>query len=184
MTATSTPAPPEKFYQALSFHFIVEFPVAGMKPVDVRFQSVSGLDGTIDTESFKEGGENRFEHVVPTRRKFGPLILKRGLLGPTTSALTGWLKQIFEEQPFTEADQKTNKERLIFKVIETITIKLLGEDHQALMMWTVNNVWPRSWKIAELNAEKGEVLIETLELNYNRLIATEVATQNPPTPTT
>ena len=38
------------------------------------------------------------------------------------------------------------------------------------MKWTINNVWPRSWKIAELNAESGEVLIETLELNYNRLI--------------
>jgi phage tail-like protein len=180
MASTSPPAPPEKFYQAVGFYFIVEFPKAGMKSVDVRFQSVSGLDGTIDTESFKEGGENRFEHVVPTRRKFGPLILKRGLLGPKTSGLTGWLKQIFEEEPFTEADK--DKERLIFKVFETVTIKLLGEDGQPLMTWTVNNVWPRSWKIAELNAEKGEVLIETLELNYNRLVASEDATLNPPTP--
>ena len=41
------------------------------------------------------------------------------------------------------------------------------------MLWTINNVWPRSWKMGELNAEQGAVLIETLELNYNRLILSE-----------
>ena len=54
--------------------------------------------------------------------------------------------------------------------IPTVHIKLLNEEHQPLMHWTINNVWPRSWKIGELNAERGEVLIETLELNYNYLI--------------
>ncbi|MBK9983952.1 MAG: phage tail protein [Saprospiraceae bacterium] len=173
---------PEKFYQAVNFHFLVEFS-NGAKSVDVRFQSVTGLDSTIDTETVKEGGENRFEHVIPTRRKFGPLILKRGLLGPETSGITALLKQIFEEDPFKESPQETKKnDLLIFKVIDTIVIKLLGEDHQPLMTWTVNNAWPRSWKIAELNAERSEVLIETLEFNYNRLIVTENKTLNPPTP--
>jgi phage tail-like protein len=47
---------------------------------------------------------------------------------------------------------------------------LLNEEHKPLMTWTINNVWPRSWKIAELNAMQGDVLIETMELNYNRLV--------------
>ena len=161
----------EKFYQAVNFHFLVEFS-DGAKSVDVRFQSVTGLDGTIETETVKEGGENRFEHVIPTRRKFGPLILKRGLLGPTTSGITAWLKRTFD-------DNTPNSQ---YEVIKTVIIKLLGEDHQPLMSWTVSNVWPRSWKIGELNAERSEVLIETLELNYTRLISKEEATINPPTP--
>jgi phage tail-like protein len=165
-------ANPEKFYQAVGFHFLVEFSLKGAAAVDVRFQSVSGLDSTMDVETIKEGGENRFEHVIPTRRKFGPLVLKRGLLGPTTSGVTAWLKRTFDNNiPFTQ-----------FEVLDTVLIKLLGEDHQPLMYWTVNNVWPRSWKIGELNAERGEVLIETLELNYNRLVTQEIATMNPPTP--
>jgi len=110
----------------------------------------------MDTETIKEGGENRFEHVLPVRRKYGPLTLKRGVLKPSDSKLTGWLKNTFDGQQV--------------KPIEKADIMLLGEDHQALMHWTINNVWPRSWKIGELNAERGEVLIETLELNYNRLI--------------
>jgi phage tail-like protein len=164
----------KNFYQSVGFHFSVHFSPGDRDSVDVKFQSVSGLDSTIDTETVKEGGENRFEHVIPTRRKFGPLVLKRGLLGPKTSAVTDWLKRTFEGEPFNIESKKED-----FQVIKEITIKLLGEDGQPLMVWTITNVWPRSWKIAELNAERGEVLIETLELNYNRLLLTEAASFNP-----
>lgn len=159
----------ENFYQAVGFHFSVEFNLGGDNKVDVRFQSVTGLDSSFDTETIKEGGENRFEHVVPGRRKYGPLVLKRGLLGPNTSGVSAWLKRTFDNEQPDET----------FEVLPSVTINLLGEDHQALLYWTVNNVWPRSLKIGELNAERGEVLIETLELNYNRLVMTELRPFNP-----
>lgn len=143
-------------YQTVNFHFKVEFNLG--KDYDVRFQSVSGLDSTLETESIKEGGENRFEHVIPLRRKYGPLVLKRGLLKPSDSGLTEWIQKAFEHEKV--------------EPIESLTIKLLNEEHKPLMYWTVNNVWPRSWKIGELNAMQGEILIETLELNYNRLVLT------------
>lgn len=159
----------EQFYQSVGFHFMVQFELDTAKTVDVRFQSVTGLDSTIETESFKEGGENRFEHVVPTRRKYGPLILKRGLLGPSTSGVTRWLKDTFDNNvPGTH-----------YQVLNTIIVKLLDEERQPLMTWTVNNVWPRSWKVGELNAERSEVLLETLELNYNYLKAEESRPFNP-----
>jgi phage tail-like protein len=145
----------DSFYQTVNFHFKVEFNMYG-KDVDVMFQSVTGLDSTLDTETIKEGGENRFEHVVPGRRKYGPLMLKRGLINPGKSGITDWLKKAFDDEDV--------------RPIDIVTIKLLNEQHKPLMIWTVNNVWPRSWKIGELNAEQGAVLIETLELNYNRLI--------------
>ena len=146
----------DQFFQTVNFHFAVNFTLQGAQAVDVKFQSVSGLDSTIDIETIKEGGENRFEHVIPTRRKYGPLILKRGLISPGSSGITDWLKRAFDDQ--------------IYETLETVVIKLLDEEHQPLMHWKINNVWPRSWKLGELNATKGEILIETLELNYNRLI--------------
>ena len=145
----------DNFYQTVNFHFKVEFSAFG-KDVDVMFQSVTGLDSILDTEPIKEGGENRFEHVVPVRRKYGPLTLKRGLLSPGKSGITDWLKRAFDDEEVIPIDH--------------VTIKLLNEEHKPLMVWTANNVWPRSWKIGELNAEQGAVLIETLELNYNRLV--------------
>jgi phage tail-like protein len=148
-------------YQAVNFHFSVDFSI-GSKDIDVRFQSVSGLDSSIETETVKEGGENRFEHVIPVRRKYGPLLLKRGILKPADSALTRWLQDAFEHE--------------IIKPIPSVTIKLLNENHSSsLLYWTVTNVWPRSWKLGELNAEQGNILIETLELNYNILVTDSAA---------
>ncbi len=146
----------EILYQTVNFHFKVDFNFDAEDKTDIRFQSVTGLDSTLDTEPVKEGGENRFEHVLPVRRKYGPLTLKRGLLKPADSALTRWLKKAFDDE--------------VVEPIQSVNIALLDEQHNTLMHWTINNVWPRSWKIGELNAEQGAVLIETLELNYNRLL--------------
>jgi phage tail-like protein len=146
----------EKLYQTVNFHFKVDFNFDAQDTTDVRFQSVTGLDSTLETEPLKEGGENRFQHVLPVRRRYGPLTLKRGLLTPDASKLSKWLKRAFDDESV--------------EPIPTVNIALLDEEHNTLMHWTINNVWPRSWKVGELNAEQGAVLIETLELNYNRLL--------------
>lgn len=147
----------ENFYQTVNFHFKVEFELPVVKTkYDIAFQSVSGLDSTIDTETVKEGGENHFEHVIPTRRKYGPLTLKRGLLKRSDSGLTDWLKDAFDHEKI--------------RPVKTVTVSLLNQDHKPLMTWALSNVWPRSWKIGTLDAEQGAVLIETLELNYNTLV--------------
>jgi phage tail-like protein len=70
--------------------------------------------------------------------------------------VTDWLKKAFDDQ--------------VYETLETVVINLLDEQHQSIMHWKINNVWPRSWKLSELNAGRAEVLIETLELNFNRLI--------------
>jgi phage tail-like protein len=152
----------ELLYQTVNFHFKVDFYFDPQDSTDIRFQSVTGLDSTLDTETIKEGGENRFEHVIPMRRKFGPLTLKRGLLKPRDSQLTRWLKRAFEDEVIDKFPT--------VQPIQVVQISLLDEEHNSLMHWTINNVWPRSWKMGELNAGRGEVLLETLELNYNYLI--------------
>ena len=143
-------------YQTVNFHFMVAFNFEHGSTTDIRFQSVAGLDSNIDTDTVKEGGENRFEHVIPVRRKYGPLILKRGIIKPEHSGLTRWLKTAFDDEEV--------------RPLPTVNIHLLNESHDTLMHWTVSNVWPRSWRLGELNAEQGAVLIETLELNYNYLL--------------
>ena len=92
---------PDIVYQTVNFHFKVDFNFDAQDKTDIRFQSVTGLDSTLDTEQIKEGGENRFEHVLPVRRKYGPLTLKRGLLKPSDSKLTKWLKQAFDDEVVT-----------------------------------------------------------------------------------
>jgi conserved hypothetical phage tail region protein len=147
-------------YQTVNFHFRVEFNHADSPIDDIGFQSVSGLDSTLETEPLKEGGENRFTHALPVRRTYSKLVLKRGVWKPGKSKLTDWLKRTFDDDLLSE----------MIEPIETVVITLLNEEHDQLMRWRVNNVWPTSWKLGELNAEQGAVMIETLELNYNRLV--------------
>jgi len=142
-------------YQTVNFHFSVTFDFDS-EGVDIKFQSVTGLDSTLETEQFKEGGQNEFTHVLPVRRKYGPLVLKRGILMPGDSKLTDWLKQAFDEAVIVPQ--------------KLVDIVLLDDDHNPLMHWKASHAWPLSWKVAELNAEQGAVLIETLELNYNKLV--------------
>ena len=143
-------------YQTVGFHFAVAFTDKsqfGIKAFDARFQSVSGLDVRMDTEDIREGGENRFVHVVPTRRRYSDLVLKRGLMSPSEgSILTSWCLEAFEHR----------------KVVPlNLAIHLLDEKHDILMSWDIRHARPKSWKFGELNAERGEVLIETLELSHN-----------------
>ncbi len=143
----------EYLYQTVSFHFRVVFGFSERQTFDVRFQSVTGLDVQMETEAIKEGGENRFEHVVPTRTKYSDLVLKRGLLSPAAkSGLTKWCLDAFDNYNI----QPVNLE-----------VHLLNEKHDPIMKWDVVHAWPKNWKLGELNAERSEVLIETLELNYN-----------------
>lgn len=142
-------------YQIPGFHFQVTFNgLPGGKPVDVAFQSVSGLDVQFDVETVREGGENTFEHVLPNRRRYSDLTLKRGLLLPGQSGLTDWCVEAFNNFRFTP--------------LNTVEVQLLNEENTVMAQWELAWVWPKSWRIAELNAERSEVLIETLELHYNR----------------
>lgn len=143
------------YYPNVNFCFRVHFPLSSSTTMDVGFQSVTGLDSTIETEPIVEGGVNQYTHMVPTRRKYGPLVLKRGLLAPDQSSLTQYIKASFDND--------------VIYPMQTVVILLLDEKNNPLLQWTATNVWPLSWKLGELSAMQGEVLIETLELNYNQL---------------
>lgn len=136
-------------YPQVGFHFLVVFELFPQLPNDIRFQEVSGLNVSIETETFKEGGENRFVHQLPVRSSYNELILKRGkFLG---SGILSWCKNAIENYEF----KPTN-----------ILISLLNDDHMPLYNWYVVNAIPKKLEISGFNAERGEVVIETLTLNY------------------
>ena len=148
-----------QYHQGVGFHFNVSFLGLGKEDIDGRFQSVSGLEVSFETETIKEGGENQFEHVIPARRKYNDLVLKRGILSPNAaSRLTNWCKNAFDNFKFEPIN---------------LDIDLLDDNHNPLFYWQICHAWPKAWKVGELNAEKSEVLIETFELNYNRYTFTK-----------
>jgi phage tail-like protein len=136
-------------YPQVGFHFLVAFELFPQFPNDVRFQEVSGLTVTMESEPFKEGGENRFVHQLPVRSSYNELILKRGkFMG---SGILHWCKNAIENFEF----KPTN-----------IMISLLNDDHLPLYNWYVINAIPKRLEVSGFNAERSEVVIETMALHY------------------
>lgn len=137
------------YYPPVGFHFKVEFVGIG-NDNDSRFQSVGGLSVEYDTESYKEGGENRFEHKLPVRTKYADLSLKRGML--VSSSVISWCTDAFQNRKFTTAQ---------------INISLMNEQHQPLKTWTVFGAWPKKWSVSDFNAQENSIVVESLELSYS-----------------
>ena len=140
------------YYPPVGFHFKVEFigELFG-NDNDCRFQSVSGLSVEYDTESFKEGGENRFEHKLPVRTKYPDLSLKRGML-IADSKVIEWCLDAFQNRIFKPAE---------------INITLLNEQHTGIRTWHVHKAWPKKWAVSDFNAQDNSIVVETLELSYS-----------------
>ncbi len=137
------------YYPPVGFHFRVEISGIG-NDNDSRFQSVGGLSVEYEVETFKEGGENRFEHKLPVRTKYPDLVLKRGLL--TDSKVISWVLDALQNRQFTPA---------------TVTVSLLNESHEPLLSWKVFNAWPRKWSVSDFNASENAIVVESLELCYS-----------------
>ncbi|NTW53515.1 MAG: phage tail protein [Chlorobaculum sp.] len=136
------------YYPPWGFYFRVVFGISQDKN-DARFQSVSGLSVEYDFETFKEGGENRFEHKLPVRTKYADLVLKRGLL--TDSSVIEWLTDAFQNRSFTPTD---------------LSVNLLNEKGEPLQTWNVVHAIPKKWLVSDFNANENSVVIETMELSY------------------
>src|ERR1700754_938968 len=122
------------YYPPWGFYYKVEFAISKASD-DARFQTVSGLSVEYDYESFKEGGENRFEHKLPVRTKYADLALKRGML--VDSKVIQWCLDAFQKREFRPAD---------------VYVSLLNEKHTAIRIWHVHKAWPRKWSVSDFNA--------------------------------
>ena len=138
-------------YPLVGFHFVVGFELFPQMAHDFRFQEVSGLSVDVEMESFKEGGQNRFEHQLPVRMKYSDLTLKRGMF-TLPSAIEAWCINAVQNFIF----QPSN-----------LLISLLNEAHVPVQNWYVVNAIPKKVEFATLNAEQNQIAIQTLVLSYN-----------------
>jgi phage tail-like protein len=133
----------------VGFHFSVVFQLFPNTPNDFRFKEVSGLDMEMQMESIPEGGQNRFNWQLPTKAKYSDLVLKRGMF--IGSGILMWCKNAFEN--------------FVFEPVNII-ISLLNENHIPIQSWYVVNAIPKKWSVSNFNAERSEIVIESITLSY------------------
>lgn len=137
-------------YPQVGFHFSVVFELFPQVPNDIKFQEVSGLTAEVETEPYNEGGENRLVHQLPVRTKSNDLTLKRGR--NFGSGVLHWFRKAIEKQEYSPTN---------------IMISLLDENSLPLCNWYIVHAIPKRLEVSAFNAERSEVIIETMVMQYH-----------------
>lgn len=142
------------YYPPIGFYFRVEFndiDGVGPKSVDTNFQEVSGLTVELEVEKYQEGGVNDFQHPLPKPVKYPNLVLKRGFL--PDSKLVDWLTKATDQF-----------------IIEPkgVNVALLNPQGEVLMGWEFTGAWPLKWEISGFNAMDNSLVVESIELTYQK----------------
>ncbi|MFN6945487.1 MAG: phage tail protein [Cytophagaceae bacterium] len=127
---------------------------------DASFQDVAGISVEIPTEELKEGGENRYAYRLPLPSKYPNLVLKRGLVSKN-SKLGNWCRTTLDSGLTAEISTKN------------LLIRLLDEEKQTIMAWSIVDAYPVKWSVSNFNSMKNEIVVETIELVYKRFELTE-----------
>ncbi len=138
-----------QFYPPTGFQFLVRFVGIGkLAVVDSFFQEVSGLNVSIETESYRQADRKYVQHL-PVQVSYESLKLKRGYA--RVSWLRKWVRNAVENFDFLPA---------------TIHIQLMNEKMGPIASWTVSEAIPVNWSISTFDAESSNLVIESLELKY------------------
>ena len=135
-------------YPLVKFHFQVEW--GGTK---IGFTEASGLDVETELIEYRHGASPEFSKTkMPGMQKYSNITLKRGSFQGDNEYFEWW---------------NTVKLNTIDR--RDITISLLNEEHEPLIVWKIKNAWPLKVQSTDLKADGNEVAIETLELAHEGL---------------
>lgn len=135
-------------YPIPKFHFQVEW--GGTK---IGFTEVTGLDIATEVIEYRDGASPEYSKVkMPGQRKLSNITLKRGTFKGDNEFYT-WFNTVNLNQI-----ERRN-----------ITVSLLNENHEPVVVWKIKNAWPSKITPTDLKADGNEVAIESLELVHEGL---------------
>lgn len=120
------------------------------------FGEVSGLELTVSTESYSEGGQNGFSHKFPGRMSWPNLVFKRGITD--SDALFEWVRKSSGE------DFEANNNKLTRCTGAITVVDSTGVRRRA---WEVSSAFPVRWTGPRLDIASADALSEELEVAHH-----------------
>jgi len=137
-----------KQYPLPAFHFTVEW--GGTR---IGFSEVTGLTQENQAIEYRDGNFPEYSSIkMPGLGKFSNVTLKRGIV-KNDNEFFKWLSTV----------KLNTVER------RNLIISLLNEEHNPVMVWTVQNAFPVKVEGPQLKASGNEVAIETIEIAHEGL---------------
>jgi phage tail-like protein len=121
-------------------HFVVDFDDERFLD-DKDFQSVQGLKARICKNEGKKGTHAQFDNII-LRRAYKP-----------ASKIVTWCLDAINNNKTQALD---------------LTVKLLNAELELLSGWKIEHAVPVAWGVDELHAQETKILMETIELSYQR----------------
>lgn len=135
-------------YPMSKFHFQVEW-----GGTTIGFTEVSGLDVETEVIEYRDGASPDYSKIkMPGMQKFSNITMKRGTF-KSNNEFYEWWNSI-------EMNQVIRRD---------ITVSLLNEEHEPVVIWKVKNAWPAKITSTDLKADGNEVAIESIELVHEGL---------------
>lgn len=133
------------------FRFEVDL---GTQMTGVAFQEVSGMDVENQIIEYRKSNSPLFStEKMPGITKYGNVTMKRGVF-VNDNTFWNWHQQIV---------MNTIQRR-------TVVIKLLDENGDVTMKWTLNNAWPTKITSTDLKSDGNEVAVDSIEIAHEQLI--------------
>lgn len=136
-------------YPLVKFHFTVDW--AG---TNIGFTEVSGLDVETELIEYRHGASPEYSKLkMPGMQKYSNITLKRGSFKNDNEFFQWW-----------------NTVKLNTITRRDITIKLLNEEHEPVIVWKVKNAFPVKVQSTDLKGDGNETAIESMEIAHEGLI--------------
>jgi phage tail-like protein len=138
----------------LGFRFGVVFFAGGAipNPLDILFQKVSGLGSSVETSTIEEGGQNLYVQSLPKKIKYENLVLERGVVVGSPLVI---------EFNVTMSLFKFSPSNVLVTLLDNTRIPIAG--------WLFMKAYPVKWSVSDLDADANSVVIEHMELAYQRM---------------
>jgi phage tail-like protein len=135
-------------YPLVKFHFTVDW--AG---TNIGFTEVSGLDVETELIEYRQGASPEYSKIkMPGMQKYSNITLKRGSFKNDNEYYQWW-----------------NTVKLNTIERRDITIKLLNEEHEPVIVWKVKNAFPIKVQSTDLKGDGNETAIESMEVAHEGL---------------
>jgi phage tail-like protein len=136
-----------------NYNFQVELGEVPPEALEAGFSEVILPESTIEVITYRSGNAKTNEVMkIPGRVTYSNLILRRGVMG--FSNLYAWWNAL--------RNGEQNQSR-------PVTVSLLQEDRSQVMQWRFTNAWPARLKYGPLLGEGDQVVIEELEITFERM---------------
>ena len=136
-------------YPIPKFHFQADW--GGVR---IGFTEVSGLDAETEVIEYRDGASPEYsKRKIPGMQKYPNVTMKRGVFASDNDYFKWW-----------------NTVALNTVERRSVTISLLNEKHEPVVVWKVKNAWPAKIASTDLKADGNEIAIESIELAHDGLV--------------